>query len=568
MLVPLKPIYGQSPLTTVKSIALRPGQVRMESEKLSTLYTMLCTAGKNHPAAWEPAFRLACLLNAKPCEEPAFGWISAFADTQREDGSFDVPVSDAVHGVCAMMAVYAHRPDRALLEKMMRFCAWLGANWQDVIAAREIRVAAADLMALVCELYRITGKKGLIRLCEQLRQNSMDWASVMHTFSVQRPMKRMVRVSEMEDGMEEEQHHEAGFYTRQYLTCHGETLADGARAALCSSVYSGNGQEATAAKAGWEKISRWHGAVCGGVTSDETLGGLSASCAVDAAALGAWAEAFVQQLQLDDDAQIADALERIVYNGMPAAVQGDKLIPYQRVNGLRMQCGTRDCFTVHEGDEQAMRALCRLARGWNAAAHGAVCSTVKGADVHLYLPGTYALRMDDKTVRMTVSGENGEYRITLNMKQDIDGEIRLRTPVWTDDAFIAVNDEGGHEGKKGTYLALQRKWHDGDVIRISFARKAEVTEGYHQSVSVRYGETVMVCPVTEEAWAYAMTGQPEEREGRVFVTVKSVAQWRCANGVPGDMPVLPAVSGEAVEIEMKPYAQTACRLSALPKAAK
>ena len=66
MLVPLKPIYGQSPLTTVKSIALRPGQVRMESEKLSTLYTMLCAAGKNHPAAWEPAFRMACLLNGKP----------------------------------------------------------------------------------------------------------------------------------------------------------------------------------------------------------------------------------------------------------------------------------------------------------------------------------------------------------------------------------------------------------------------------------------------------------------------------------------------------------------------
>ena len=87
-------------------------------------------------------------------------------------------------------------------------------------------------------------------------------------------------------------------------------------------------------------------------------------------------------------------------------------------------------------------------------------------------------------------------------------------------------------------------------------------------MSARYGETGMVCPVTEEAWAYAVTGQPEARDGRAFVTVKAVSQWRCANGGPGDMPVLPAVTGEAFEIEMKPYAQTACRLSALPKAAK
>ena len=566
--MPLKPIYGKSPLTTVKSIALRPGQVRMESEKLNALYAMLCATGKEHPAAWKPAFELACLLKNAPGEEPVHAWISDCAAAQREDGSFDLSAADAVHAVNAMMAAYACRPDRALLETMMRWCAWLGANWQDVIACREIRAAAGDLMALLCELYRITGKKGLIRLCEQLRQQSMDWASVMHTFSVQRPMKRIVRLPEMEDGMEEEQHHEAGFYTRQYLTCHGESLADGARAALLSSVYSGNGQEATAAKSGWEKISRWHGAVCGGVTSDETLGGASASCAVDAAALGAWAEAFVQQLQMDDAAQIADALERIVYNGMPAAVQGGKLIPYQRVNGLRVQCGTRDCFTVHDGDEQAMRALCRISRGWSAAAHGAVCSTARGANVHMYLPGVSALRVDDKPVRMTMAGSNGEYRIKLNMKQEIAGEFRLRIPAWTDDACIAVNDEGGYEGKKGEYLALDRKWHDGDVIRIAFARKVEVTEGYHQSVSVRYGETVMACPVTEEAWAYAAAGEPEVIDGAVKVRVKAVGQWRSANGVPGDMPVLPGTTGDVMEIEMKPYADTPCRLAALPRAAK
>ena len=563
--MPLKPIYGKAPLTSLKGIALRPGQVHMNQEKLTAVYDLLCQHGKDCVAAWEPAFRAACILNQKPLETPVSQWIHACADAQAEDGALPVAVESAVDAACAMMAVYEYRPERAVLEKLMRWCAWAGANWAQLMACADVRVRPANLMALLCQLYRITGKKGLIRLCGQLRQDSMDWSSVLHTFSVQRPMKRMIRYAELESGMADENHHEAGFYTRQYLTCHGETLADGARAALMSSVYSGNGQEASAAAAGWEKISRWHGAVCGGVTADGTLGGLSPACAVDAASLGAWAEAFAAQVQLDESAAIGDALERIVYNGLPAAVLEGGLVPYQRVNGLRANCGTRDCYDAKTGEDDALHALCRVARGWTAAMQSAVCATAKGAQMNLYLPGVYALSLGETAVRMTVSGHDGAYEIRLSMKQDAEASIAFRAPAWTDDGCVTVNDEGGYEAKKNTYLTLERRWHDGDVIRVEFARSVQTTEGYHQSVSVRYGEHVMVCPVTEADWAYALTGV-EARDGQVFAMVKRVPGWKCAHGVPGDMPVLPETTGEAFEVELKPYADAPCRLAAFPKA--
>jgi len=66
LLVPLKPIYGKAPLTSLKGIALRPGQVHINQEKLTAVYDLLCQHGKDSVAAWEPAFRAACILNQKP----------------------------------------------------------------------------------------------------------------------------------------------------------------------------------------------------------------------------------------------------------------------------------------------------------------------------------------------------------------------------------------------------------------------------------------------------------------------------------------------------------------------
>ena len=87
IIVPLKPIYGKAPLTSLNSLALRPGQVRMEGEKMAKLYALLNASGKDCAAAWEPAFRMACLLCKKPMEEPSAKWILACAESQQVSGA-------------------------------------------------------------------------------------------------------------------------------------------------------------------------------------------------------------------------------------------------------------------------------------------------------------------------------------------------------------------------------------------------------------------------------------------------------------------------------------------------
>lgn len=548
--MPLKLIEGKAPLTALNSLPLRAGQIRMDNEALVCLAALLDDGIESHPARWEAAIRLAALTgrDAKGCK--AAHCVFNMFLKQGEDGAFlDMETEDMVQGVRAAWALYELEPQKSLLKQMMDWCAWLAANWEAVMALPELRVRTGDLMALLCELYRVTGRKALLRLCEQLRRDGMDWSGVLHTFSVQRPMKRIIACKDIETGMAAEMGEPDGFYTRQYLTCHGETLADGARASLLNAIYSGNGSESTAVRVGWEKISRWHGAVCGGVTADETLAGNSPAAAIDTASVGAWAETFAAQVTAQESAWACDALETLLVNAMPAAL-ADGVSAFQQVNNV---C---EAAYYRVSGDQPEHALSRLARGWTAAAHAAVTARNGGADVNLLMPGQYTMKPGDATVRLTLAGQDGEYTLKIAAKRDVKAALRIYIPAWTDDACIRVNDEGADEGHPGEYLLLERTWKDSDTVHISLARKLRVAEGYHQSAAVLYGAQVM-CH-TGDNHAVALCGTPALKDGAVVASLAPI-DWK------GDMPVLPQATGEAVETVLVPYAQAKRRVAQFPR---
>ncbi len=567
--MPLKPIYGKTPLTEMKALPLYPGQVHVKNEHVMAVNTMLKGVAEEDRTLWASALKLAYALRDVTGQTKLAARIHAALADQKENGELPMSLTDALQVINAAWVLYEVKPDKQLLESMMRWCAYLAANWEQVEACTAIRTGTADLMALLCNLYRVTGRKGLTTLCEKLRQMSIDWSGALHTFSVQRPMKKIMDRKTLDEGMAAEEGNGAGFYTRQYLLCHGETLADGARTCLESSVYSGNGPESRAAKVGWEKISRWHGAVCGGVTADETLAGLSASAGVDAASLGAWAETFAKQLEIDpDSAWAATELEKLLENGMPAAVLGDKVIAFQRCNSLAADCGTKDLYRVGHASLQKPRALARLARGWAAAVEHAVMVTPDGARINLYLQGSYSMKLNGQMVKLLLEGADGHYTITLEMKEDVKAALALMIPAWTKDACVQVNDEGGDEGHPGTYLTLERTWKNGDCIHASYEPALFVTESYHQSAVVHYGAKVMTYVPEDDRWAVALKDAPALKDGKVVAQLVPVQGWKAANAVPGDVPVRPAAEGAAFEAELVPYGETAARLAMLPQVGK
>lgn len=556
--MPLKPIFDKAPLTAMTCQPLRAGLVRMESAAMNKLYSL--TAMVNEPVALEGAFRLACIVTAKPGEEPVAAKIRAMLSTQKEDGSFMLSFKESVAILRAAWALYEYEARKPLLDHIARWCVYAVQHWDDLMADDDIWVYSADLLELLENLYRVTGKAAVLTLCERIVNQTMGWSSVLNTISSQRPTSKAVTREEFDAGLAKENGGREGYYTYFYRTNHAESLADGARSTMAKGWYSGSATELNATHNGWERLSRHHGAICGGLTSDELLEGTSPAEAVSTAALGAWAEALCTAAMGDQADWAYAALERMVYNAMPASLLGDGLQAFQWVNTLTAK-PSADGFSM-SADHEA-RALIRLVRGYAALASAVVTATVDGANVNLYMPGRYAVPVEEELLIFTVKASAKGASITVHCKKETEATVRLRMPVWSRSTEVTVNGSDNHGEVKNGMITFDRTWHDGDVISLTFEQTLSVIDGHHQGKYVLRGPVLMALPVEGDGWKKAFVSATAEENG-VAACLASVKEWKVKGNMPADVPVLPETEDATSVCMLAPYAKTAARIALFP----
>lgn len=564
--MPLKPIFDKAPLTAMTCQALRPGMVRSEHLKLKHLAALL--ADDTTPQALEPAFRLACLLQADPDQSAAAAAIRRTLAAQKEDGSFDMPLCDAVAALRACWALYEYEARKPLLEHIARWCTWAVQNWEAIVEDDALWANPADLLELLEHLYRVTGKAAILSMVNRMSKQSMNWAGVLNTISMQRPTMREIEREELDARLADvNADNREGYYQRFVRVNSPEMLADGARASLARGWISGSATELNATRTGWEKLQRHHGAVCGGLTSDELLEGTSPSAAVSSAAVGAWAEALCSAATVRQGDWAFDAVERIALNAMPDCICEDGVRPFQRVNALQENPGEQDCFFVTAG--HARRALYRMARGCAAVAAAAVMARQDGFAVNMFIPGRYQVPVGDAALMLTLRMVSGECTIQVSCKQPVKAIARLRVPAWTRNTEITINGVESDAGRDASAacMTIERTWNDGDVIAVTLEESLRVEEGHHQGRYVLRGARVMCLPVENE-WAYALVSVTEGEEG-IEALVDRVAGWKSKGCVPADVPVLPAPSGDApVRVKLVPYAGAGARIAFFPGRSK
>ena len=549
--MPLKPIYDKAPLKSAVCLPLRPGQVHTDLPVITDLLSLVQDA-ESKPVLWEGLFRAGVLTDAHGEKLPVAGWIEAALNGQAEDGSLPYTLTDSLAMMRAAFALYELTAARPLAEKIARWCGYLNDTWEQVLAEPAIRQHTADLMELLENMYRISGKKALLSLMEKLRRGGMDWAGVLHTFAVQRPTAKIVSWAELSAGMEAEQHNEEGFYTRQALICHSESLADGAQAAWMNGIYSGNGQELTACATGWERISRYHGAVCGGTTGDAMLEGTSPAAGVDAAALGAWCEALCTSSEENNTGM--EATEQMLLNAIPHALLGNRLQPVQFVNMLE---GASAKTGLYHYDTDADHVLARLLRGAASVVHHAVAARKEGLDLRLLMSGSYAVLIGKELIRVTVRRTSGKATVSFGLKAPLHTQVRVAVPTWCEDFDLSVNGEGADRGLAGKEMLLDRTWQNGDMLTITWSEAPRTLTGHHQGQYVMCGPRLMCLPASADTqWQLAMTAPATmDEDGQPCATFAPIA-WKLRNGRPEELPVLPKVQGEARTLRLVPYAET------------
>lgn len=211
-------------------------------------------------------------------------------------------------------------------------------------------------------------------------------------------------------------------------------------------------------------------------------------------------------MRFTGEAQYGDWIERLLYNGVGAALplQPDGRNFYYadyRVGG-GMKVFNWDTFTCCSGTYIQN----------TADYHNLIYFTdATGLYVNLYLPSevTWEVRGSSaKVVLETAYPETETSSLTLTLAQPTRLALRFRVPQWTRGMTLAVNGQSaGAECRPGSWATIEREWKSGDrvEVKVPLTLRMEAVDREHPDrVAVVRGPVVLVLEGPYHAWHFRL----------------------------------------------------------------
>jgi hypothetical protein len=325
-----------------------------------------------------------------------------------------------------------------------------------------------------------------------------------------------------------------------------------------------------------------------------------------------------QDIAILGDPALADRLERITFNALPATFKKDMWARQydQQVN--QVMCSVLERNWTDNGPESNIFGLepnfgcctSNMHQGWpKFTSHLWMAMRAGGLVAVAYAPS----RVDaivGGNVNVAII-EDTEYpfrntvRLTVYPAARVTFPLQVRIPMWTSGATVSVQGGPTVDVQPGTFHVLEREWKAGDVVELVFPAALKVTRHYHDGLVVNRGPLVFSLPLGEEwkqiagevphadwevypttPWNYGLILDPEnpgpalsleERpvgempfspEGapvRVKARGRRIAEWRLEAGSAGPLPRGPVRSQEPEEtLTLIPYGCTNLRVTVFP----
>jgi len=362
---------------------------------------------------------------------------------------------------------------------------------------------------------------------------------------------------------------------------------------------------------GLKNLDKFHGQATGMFAGDEHLAGKDPSRGTELCAVVELMYSLEKLVSLLGDPILADRLERIAFNALPATFKPD--------------------MWAHQYDQQANQVLCNVSdKEWSNGPDANIfglepefgCCT---ANMHQGWPKfTTHLFMKDETglvavayspceVRTEISetevtiSEDTDYpfadevNFALDMESPVKFSLKLRIPGWVNGAKVETTDRK-ITARPGTFKPIEKEWQPGEEIRVSFDIGTELERRSFGAVSVKRGPLVFSKPVKGkwkliggepphgdwevypiEAWNYGLdTGSlvnheisstdpgpvpfsPKQPPVTINATGGRVNQWELVNNSAGPIPRSPVLkNGAKEEFVLIPYGCTNLRVTEFP----
>lgn len=384
-------------------------------------------------------------------------------------------------------------------------------------------------------------------------------------------------------------------------------------------INTGKKEYLDAAIHGIQKVYKYHGLADGIPSGNEAHDGnmpneVHETCCVSDAQ---WALGYF--LQATGDVQWADLMEKICFNAAFSVVWKDfkSLQYYSSPNQVIARNNSSFCMYVGGQDRMAYRV-----------AHGPACCNgnmnrmiplfcsrqwMKKGDngivAAMYAPSSFTTKLKGSKNEITIQEETNypfeeTIRFRMKMKRSTPFSFWLRIPQWCKGASITVNGQAADiVCKAGTFVEVQRKFSDGDIIELKLPMKAKSVSMPYDGVAFERGPLVfslnvkaqeeitetrehdgikfqsrILTPLSEWNYApvdaenievvnsndYSNLWNPETTPVRLKVKAVTVTNWQLYRD--NFTPYMPSVirKGEEKVIELVPVGTTVLRMTVFP----
>ena len=567
---------------------------------------------------------LAYLLDDPKLIAKANKWINWTLDNQRPDGSIGPAKNkDWWPNMIMLKALTQHYEatgDPRVLPLMERYF----EHHARLAAERPLKEWAIfrwgeEVLSLIW-LYNRTGNGRLLDLARMLERQGFDWKEHFADFKFPNKVTReQLRADEKKGEFER------GGISMKALSVHGVNNAMAMKYEPLWSLISRDKSDRHAIYQMLSELDKHHLLPNGMHSADEHYAGQNPSQGVELCAVVETMFSLEHLIGILGDPKLADRLERISFNAMPATFSGDMWSHQydQQPNQVLCNIEKRDWTT--NGPESNVFGLepnfgcctANMHQGWPKFVASLWMATADdGLAAVAYAPNEVNTVVKGG-VRVNVIEETeypfrGRVRFTVNPERPVMFPLQLRIPAWSEGATLAINGARPQEVKAGTFHRIERRWGKGDQVELTFPLRMRTSNWYQNSVAIERGPLVFSLKIGEDwrkitkgmhkpapapaadwevrpttAWNYGLVINQNDVEKSVEVIEKAVRtspftsqgapvelrvkgrripEWTLVRGSAGPLPPSPVRSQEPDEtLTLIPYGSAKLRITAFPR---